>query len=63
MSKMELACREIIDALLRLEEPMPEDVEKLKMRALKRYGLEKIPRNSDLISVLKPESGRSSSPC
>jgi len=34
---------------------MPEDVEKLKMRALKRYGLERIPRNSDLISVLKPE--------
>jgi len=55
MSKMEFACREIVDALLRLESPTPEDVEKLKMRALKRYGLDRLPRNSELISVLRPE--------
>jgi len=55
MSKMALACREIVDALLRLESPTPEDVEKLKMRALKRYGLNRLPRNSELISVLRPE--------
>ncbi len=43
-----------MDALLRLEGPTPEDVEKLKMRALKRYRLERLPRNSELISVLRP---------
>ena len=54
MSKMELACREIVDEIMRLERPTPEDVERLKMRALKRHGLERLPRNSDLIRVLRP---------
>lgn len=52
---MEAACREVIEGLMALERPTPRDVEKLKLRVLKEYKLERMPRNSDLIACLRPE--------
>ena len=54
----EEACRAIIEELMSLEEPTPRDLEKAKMRYLKAYHLEKVPRNSDLIRLLRPEEKR-----
>ena len=48
------ACREILDALMALEQPTRRDVEKLKMAVFKRYRLPRMPRNSELIALLRP---------
>jgi len=53
---MELkVCRRIVEELMAIEEPTERDVEKVKLRLLRAHRLPRLPRNSDLIKVLRPE--------
>ncbi len=53
---MELeVCRRIVEELMALDEPTERDVEKIKLRFLRAHRLSWVPRNSDLIKVLRPE--------
>lgn len=52
---VEVVLREIIETLKKLPSPSPDHVANIKMRIAAKYGLEKIPSNSQLISALKPE--------
>jgi elongator complex protein 3 len=49
----ELACREIIEALMGIENPTRKDVDLLKIRVAGKHNLEKIPSNSELIKFLR----------
>ena len=49
------ALQEIIKTLMRIQSPTQNDVSRAKMRAAAKYQLEKIPSNSSIISMLKPE--------
>ena len=53
MGKYEAACREIVETLLRLNNPTPEDLNKIKMQVLKKFHLDKIPSNSELLRYLR----------
>jgi elongator complex protein 3 len=47
--------REIIEILLKVPQPTAKDVGLAKTRIAEKYGLKRIPSNSELISCLKPE--------
>jgi elongator complex protein 3 len=49
------AHREIIDSLMRLPNPSRRDLNQVKTRIAKKYGLSHVPRNSEIIRCLKPE--------
>ncbi len=49
------AYREIIERLLAISEPTKRDVDLLKTKTAKKYGLGKVPSNSSIIFHLKPE--------
>lgn len=51
---MEAALREVIDRLLEIPSPTKGDVNRVKLQICRELGLERIPRNSDLIGVLRP---------
>ncbi|MEM2880273.1 MAG: tRNA uridine(34) 5-carboxymethylaminomethyl modification radical SAM/GNAT enzyme Elp3, partial [Candidatus Bathyarchaeia archaeon] len=50
---MEDAVREIIEALMHIPSPSPDDVNRVKMRVAAKYKLEKIPSNPEIIAALK----------
>jgi len=50
----EKACRAIIEALMALEHPTPRELHRLKLQVAEAYGLDRVPRNSDLIALLRP---------
>ncbi|MEM3726748.1 MAG: tRNA uridine(34) 5-carboxymethylaminomethyl modification radical SAM/GNAT enzyme Elp3, partial [Candidatus Bathyarchaeia archaeon] len=52
------AVREIVDALMRLPLPSRDDVDRVKLRVAAKYGLGRIPSNSEIISVLRGEEKR-----
>ena len=54
-SRMEKACREIIEGLIRSPSPSPKTLGSLKLRVSAKYKLEKIPSNSEIIQFLKEE--------
>jgi elongator complex protein 3 len=47
--------REIIDALMLLQSPTPEDAHRLKLKFAAKYHLQQIPSNADLLAALKPQ--------
>ena len=47
--------REIIEYLMKIPNPSPRDVQVAKIRIADKYGLSRIPSNSELIRCLKPE--------
>jgi len=47
--------REIIDHLMHLPKPSIKDVNSVKMRVAGKYGLNRVPPNSEIIGCLKPE--------
>lgn len=47
--------REIIEYLMKIPNPSPRDVQVAKIRIAGKYGLSRIPSNSELIRCLKPE--------
>ena len=49
------ASREIIDRLMRLQDPTQRDVNLVKTRVARRYGLREVLTNSQVIAHLKPE--------
>ena len=49
------ATKEIIDHLMRLSDPTQQDVNQAKTKVARKYGLNQVPRNSELILHLKPE--------
>jgi len=49
------ALREIIEILMRVSSPTSDDVNKAKMQIAAKYQLEKVPSNSEIIRMLKPE--------
>ena len=54
----EVACREIIDDLMKTPKPTEQDVTVHKIRSAGRYKLTKIPSNSQLIAFLKSNERR-----
>jgi len=52
------AIREIVDALMRIGSPSRDDVDRVKLRVAAKYGLSRIPSNSEIISVLRGEERR-----
>lgn len=54
----EVACREIIENLMKTPKPTEQDVTMHKIRAAGRHKLTKIPSNSQLITFLKPRERR-----
>jgi len=49
------ACREIIEHLSKISTPTKEDINLIKLQVASKYKLKKVPRNSELISYLKPD--------
>jgi elongator complex protein 3 len=49
------ALREVINDLLRIQSPSGSDVNRFKLKVAAKYCLEKMPSNSEIISVLKKE--------
>ena len=49
------ANREIIENLMRIPDPSRADVNRIKMKIAEKYGLTRVPSNSDIIRCLKPE--------
>lgn len=49
------ALRELIRTLMRIPTPTSGDVNKAKMRVAAKYQLEKVPSNSEIIRLLKPD--------
>ncbi|MEM3011358.1 MAG: tRNA uridine(34) 5-carboxymethylaminomethyl modification radical SAM/GNAT enzyme Elp3 [Candidatus Bathyarchaeia archaeon] len=49
----EIACREILEALMKIDTPTRKDVETLKVRIAGKHHLERIPSNSELIKFLR----------
>ena len=50
---MEEAAREIIEVLMRVPSPSPEDVNRVKMRVAAKHKLARIPSNPEIIAALK----------
>lgn len=55
---MEATLRKVIDRLLEIPSPTKEDVNRLKIQVCRERGLERIPRNSELIELLRPGEER-----
>ena len=49
------ACREIIEELMQIPNPSREDLNRIKLEIARKYYLDGIPSNAELISLLKPE--------
>jgi len=49
------ACREIIEELMRIPSPSRGDLNRIKLEIARKYDLDGIPSNAQLISLLKPE--------
>ncbi|MGB9779184.1 MAG: tRNA uridine(34) 5-carboxymethylaminomethyl modification radical SAM/GNAT enzyme Elp3, partial [Candidatus Bathyarchaeales archaeon] len=52
------AIREIVDALMRMPLPSRDDVDRVKLRVAAKYGLGRVPSNSEIIAVLRGEEKR-----
>jgi elongator complex protein 3 len=52
------ALREIVDALMRMPLPSRGDVDRVKLEVAAKYGLGRVPSNSEIISVLRGEERR-----
>ncbi|MCW4009449.1 MAG: tRNA uridine(34) 5-carboxymethylaminomethyl modification radical SAM/GNAT enzyme Elp3 [Candidatus Bathyarchaeota archaeon] len=52
------SAREVIEALMLLRSPTPDDAHRLKLVVAAKHHLQQIPSNADLIAVLKPEEKR-----
>ncbi|MCD6431944.1 tRNA uridine(34) 5-carboxymethylaminomethyl modification radical SAM/GNAT enzyme Elp3 [Candidatus Bathyarchaeota archaeon] len=52
---MENPLREVIESLMNLPSPSRDDVNRAKMRIAAKYRLGKVPSNSELIPLLKPD--------
>ncbi|MBX5328702.1 MAG: tRNA uridine(34) 5-carboxymethylaminomethyl modification radical SAM/GNAT enzyme Elp3 [Candidatus Bathyarchaeia archaeon] len=49
------ALRELVDALMRISKPTSSDVNRVKMQVAAKYQLDRVPSNSEIIRLLKPE--------
>jgi len=49
------ACREIIKALMRMPNPSRGDLNRIKLEIARKYYLDGIPSNAEIISLLRPE--------
>jgi len=49
------ALKEIIEALVRIPSPTPNDVNRVKIQTAAKYQLQNVPSNSELIRMLRPE--------
>ena len=54
-SNHQLAYRAIIEELIRIPNPSREDLNRIKLEIARKYDLDGIPSNAQLISLLKPE--------
>jgi elongator complex protein 3 len=57
--EMEEALREIVEHLMRVPVPSPEDVGRVKMQVLSKYKLGRVPSNAEIIAALKSEEEKS----
>ena len=55
---MDSAIREIVDALMRMPLPSRDAVDRVKLRVAAKYGLGRIPSNSEIIAVLRGDEKR-----
>jgi elongator complex protein 3 len=55
---LEEALREIIETLMLIPSPSPDDVNRVKMRVAAKHRLEKVPSNSEIIAALKSSEER-----
>jgi len=51
----EVACREIIERLMRIPNPTRRDVDRIKMQVAGKHDLKRVPLNSELMRCLKPD--------
>jgi len=49
------ACREIIETLMRMPNPSRGDLNRIKLEIARKYDLDGIPSNAEIISLLRPE--------
>ena len=49
------ACREIIEMLMRMPNPSRGDLNRIKLEIARKYDLDGIPSNAEIISLLRPE--------
>ena len=49
------ACREIIETLMQMPNPSRGDLNRIKLEIARKYDLDGIPSNAEIISLLRPE--------
>ncbi|MEM2367039.1 MAG: tRNA uridine(34) 5-carboxymethylaminomethyl modification radical SAM/GNAT enzyme Elp3, partial [Candidatus Bathyarchaeia archaeon] len=54
----ESALREIVESLMRIPSPSPDDVNRVKVRVAAKYRLGKIPSNPEIIAFLRGNEER-----
>jgi len=52
---LDRALREIVEKLLSIDEPSRSDLDRVKIEVARAYGLPQIPRNSEILAILKED--------